>query len=42
VLRVGLCPEALVAPALPTEPHDVPMHFVVTERRVIAGAPAAR
>ena len=42
VLRVGLCPEALVAPALPTEPHDVPMHFVVTERRVIAGAPVAR
>jgi 5-formyltetrahydrofolate cyclo-ligase len=42
VLRVGLCPEALVVPALPTEPHDVPMHFVVTERRAIAGAPVAR
>lgn len=39
VLRIGITPEALVAPELPTEPHDVPMHWVVTERRVIRGAP---
>lgn len=39
VLRIGLSPDALVAPRLPVEPHDVPMHFVVTERRVIRGAP---
>ena len=36
VLRIGLTPAALVVPELPTEPHDVPMHFVVTEREVIA------
>ena len=36
VLRIGLTPAALVVPALPTEPHDVPMHFVVTEHEVIA------
>jgi len=42
VLRVAMSPEALVVPLLPTEPHDVPMHFVVTERRVISGAPVGR
>lgn len=42
VLRVAMSPEALIAPQLPAEPHDVPMHFVVTERRVIAGAPLGR
>ena len=36
VLRIGVIPAALVVPELPTEPHDVPMHFVVTEREVIA------
>ena len=39
VLRIGLAPEALVAPQLPVEAHDVPMHVVVTERRVIRGVP---
>jgi len=37
-LRIGVIPEALVAPELPVEPHDVPMHWVVTERRAIPGA----
>ena len=41
VLRIGLAPEALVAPQLPVEAHDVPMHVVVTERRVIRGVPVA-
>ena len=36
VLRIGVIPTALVVPELPTEPHDMPMHFVVTEREVIA------
>jgi 5-formyltetrahydrofolate cyclo-ligase len=36
VLRIGLAPAALVVPELPTEPHDVAMHFVVTEHEVIA------
>jgi 5-formyltetrahydrofolate cyclo-ligase len=36
VLRIGVIPAALVVPELPTEPHDVPMHFVVTEHEVIA------
>ena len=36
VLRIGLTPSAFLVPELPTEPHDVPMHFVVTEREVIA------
>ncbi len=34
-LRIGLVPSALVADRLPTEPHDVPMHAVVTELGVI-------
>jgi 5-formyltetrahydrofolate cyclo-ligase len=42
VLRVAMSPEALIVPQLPTDPHDVPMHFVVTERRVIAGEPVRR
>ena len=36
VLRIGVIPTALVVPELPTEPHDMPMHFVVTEHEVIA------
>ena len=34
-LRIGLVPSALVVDRLPTEPHDVPMHAVVTELGVI-------
>lgn len=30
-----LCPEALVAPQLPAEPHDAPVGWIVTERRVL-------
>jgi 5-formyltetrahydrofolate cyclo-ligase len=37
-LRIGVIPDAQLVEALPTEPHDVPMHFVVTEKRVIAAA----
>lgn len=40
VVRIGVIPEALVAPELPVEAHDVPMHWVVTERRAIRGAAA--
>ena len=29
-----LCPEALVAPSLPAEPHDRPAGWIVTERRL--------
>ena len=35
---VGVVPEALVVPALPTEPHDVPMTHVATESGVRAVA----
>ena len=30
-----LCPEALVAPSLPAEPHDRPVGWIVTERRLL-------
>ena len=30
-----LCPEALVAPFLPAEPHDRPAGWIVTERRLL-------
>ncbi|MFO0961358.1 MAG: 5-formyltetrahydrofolate cyclo-ligase [Phycisphaerales bacterium] len=33
--RLGVAPEARIAPALATDPHDIPMHAVATERRVI-------
>lgn len=42
VLRIAVSPEALIVPQLPSEAHDIPMHFVVTERRVIPGAPLGR
>ena len=31
-----LCPEALIAPFLPAEPHDAPVGWIVTERRILA------
>lgn len=37
-LRIGVVPDAQLVDALPTEPHDVAMHFVVTERQTIAVA----
>jgi 5-formyltetrahydrofolate cyclo-ligase len=40
-LRIGVIPDAQLVDALPTEPHDVPMHFVVTEKQVIAAASLA-
>jgi 5,10-methenyltetrahydrofolate synthetase len=33
--RIGLIPSSLVVDRLPVEPHDVPMHAVVTELGVI-------
>lgn len=33
-VRVGVVPEALVVPVLPTEPHDVPMTHLATESGV--------
>ena len=37
-LRIGVIPDAQLVDALPTEPHDVPMHLVVTEQGVTAAA----
>lgn len=34
-----LCPEALLAPRLPAEPHDRPAGWIVTERRILACGP---
>lgn len=34
-LRIGLIPSALLVDALPTDPHDVAMHAIVTERGVV-------
>jgi 5-formyltetrahydrofolate cyclo-ligase len=34
-LRIGLIPSALLVERLPTEPHDIPMHAVATERGVL-------
>jgi 5-formyltetrahydrofolate cyclo-ligase len=33
--RVGVALDARIVPALPIDPHDVPMHLVATERRVL-------
>jgi 5-formyltetrahydrofolate cyclo-ligase len=33
--RLGVAPEARIVPALPTDPHDIPMHAVVTPERTI-------
>lgn len=33
--RIGVVPDARVVPQLPADSHDIPMHMVVTERRVI-------
>ena len=33
--KIGLCFEAQLAPAVPTEPHDIPMDFLLTENRLI-------
>ena len=35
-LPVGLCYEWQILDSLPTEPHDQPMHWLVTDTRVIA------
>jgi 5-formyltetrahydrofolate cyclo-ligase len=40
-LRIGVIPDGQLVDVLPTEPHDVPMHFVVTEKQVIAAASLA-
>ncbi len=37
-VTIGLTLDALVVPILPTEPHDIPVQIVVTERRVIRRA----
>ena len=34
-LRIGLVPSAFLVDRLPTEPHDVPMHAVATERELV-------
>jgi 5-formyltetrahydrofolate cyclo-ligase len=34
-IRVGVAYSCQVADSLPAEPHDVPMHYVVTERGVV-------
>ena len=36
VVRVGLAYEFQVFPELPRDPWDVSMHYVITERRVVA------
>ncbi|RLS47119.1 MAG: 5-formyltetrahydrofolate cyclo-ligase [Planctomycetota bacterium] len=40
-LRIGVIPNAQLVDALPTEPHDVPMHFVTTEQQTIAATTPA-
>jgi 5-formyltetrahydrofolate cyclo-ligase len=37
-LRIGLIPSAFLVERLPTDPHDVPMHAVATERELIVTA----
>ena len=32
-VEVGICPEKLILPNLPTDPYDVPMHWILTEQR---------
>ena len=38
-LRIGLVPSNRLVDRLPTDPHDVPMHVVATEREVLRVAP---
>jgi 5-formyltetrahydrofolate cyclo-ligase len=37
-LRIGLIPSAFLVERLPTDPHDVPMHAVATERELVVTA----
>lgn len=34
-VRIGLAFELSLLPEIPAEPHDVPMHFVITEKRIL-------
>ena len=37
-LRIGLAFECQIVPALPQEPHDIVLHKVITESRVLSCA----
>lgn len=39
LVRIGLAFDCQVLTALPTQPHDIPMHWIVTESEVLACAP---
>lgn len=41
-LRIGLVPSSRLVDRLPTDPHDVPMHVVATEREVLRVASPPR
>ena len=36
--KIGLCYDAQIADSLPHEPHDHPMDYVVSEKRVVVCA----
>ncbi|MEN8140365.1 MAG: 5-formyltetrahydrofolate cyclo-ligase [Thermodesulfobacteriota bacterium] len=38
-LRVALCFQLQLAPAIPAQSHDVPVHYLITEEEVIRTAP---
>jgi len=40
-LRIGVIPNAQLVDALPTDPHDISMHFVATEQQTIAATTPA-
>ena len=42
VARIGFAFDQQIVPSIPCEPHDVEMHAVVTDSRVLFAAPAAK
>jgi len=34
-VKIGICTDAQIYPSIPIEPHDVPMGYVVSEKRII-------
>ncbi len=40
--RIGIGFDALIVPALPREPHDVPLDAIVTEARILVLARESR
>jgi len=38
-IKVGLCYDWQIAPSIPAEPHDIPVDFLLTDRRIVCCNP---